>query len=184
MVRSFSFSMSQLPVCTFRTSVTAIPTKASSFDVITTLTVDRKVGFVPRTCPPSVGIDTLLSCVLIRDVTMGIPWATAPCSGRMHHSDGVNLPICSPSATRKGCSRSVPYSVEHRDRSCCTFWHRKGRPTRCDNKIRCARNAMLSPLSLLRMRLYRRHKHSKITADAPPSGGKALVPGSGIDKAL
>jgi hypothetical protein len=106
------------------------------------------VGLVPRTGSPSRGIDTLLSCVLIRDVTMRIPWATASRSGRTHHSHGVHLPICSSATTRKGNARSVSCPVEYRDGSCGTLWYRKGRSTRCDNKVRCAcTSSACSPVS-------------------------------------
>jgi hypothetical protein len=116
------------------------------------------VGFVPRTCSSSRGIDALLSGVLIRDVTMRITWATASRHGWMHYSDRGNLPIGSPAATRKGGSGSVPCLVEHRDGSCGTVWYRKGRATRRDKKVRRAWTSYAcSPVSPMHAALQASH---------------------------
>ena len=119
------------------------------------------MGFVPRTCSPSIWIDALLSGVLIRDVTMGIPWATASRSGRMHHPNGVNLSIGSPSATRKGASRSVPCPVEHRDGPVAPCGTGKAVPAGVTRKSGALGHPVLAPPSLLVMRLYRHHTHNE-----------------------
>src|SRR5574341_720701 len=134
------------------------------------------MGFVPRTCSASIGIDTLLPGVLICDVTMGIPWATASRSGGMHYSDRVNLPICSPAATRKSGTCSVPRLVEHRHGSCGTLWDRKSYATRCDNEVRRAwLSYTCSPRSLLCLRVYRRHTHSEALKDTRGRSWKSCI---------